>query len=98
MTTQRTIVLELELLLERARKGELQVLILSSAHLPMTPEGWGELKVEGYAAFGDLVHRLDKASLKGAHAKTLEGLVGAAGELNKAFDVLVERFEPEETK
>lgn len=88
----RDLVLHLELLLERARRGEVQILITSSARLPLSPEGWGALEVEGYAAFGPLVPRLDEASLRGAFAKTLEGLAGAAGEANQGFEQLVARF------
>jgi hypothetical protein len=59
----------------------------------MTPEGWGTLEVEGFAAFGPLVPRLDETSLRNAHAKTLEGLTGAVGHAEGAFRALVARFE-----
>lgn len=97
MSTQRDLILHLEVLLERAKKGEVQMYIGSCAFLPLTVEGWGEMRVEGYAAFGSLVHRLDKESLKGVYAKTLEGLSGSAEQANAAFEKLVERFDaPEE--
>ena len=96
MSTQRDLVLHLEVLLERAKRGEVQFFISSAAILPFSPEGWGKMEVEGYAAFGSLAPRLDKESLKGAHAKTLEALMGAAGEANQAFDVLVARFDAPE--
>jgi len=90
----RDIVLYLEVMLDRARKGEIQFLIASSSRVPMTPEGWGSLDVEGFAAFGPLVPRLDETSLRNAHAKTLEGLAGAVGHADAAFKALLGRFEP----
>ncbi len=90
----RDLVIYLELLLERARKGEVQMLITSVASLPLSPAGWGSLEVEGYAAFGPLVPRLDEGSLRGAFAKTLEGLAGAAAQANGEFEQLAARFAP----
>lgn len=90
----RDLVLYLEVQLDRARKGEIQFLIASSSRVPMTPEGWGTLDVEGFAAFGPLVPRLDETSLRNAHAKTLEGLAGAVEHAEGAFRTLLGRFEP----
>jgi len=91
---QRALVLHLEALTASAKRGEVQFYISSAAVLPMTEAGWGAMQVEGYAAFGDLVARLDKPSLVSAYAKTLEGLQQAAGQANQGFEKLCERFEP----
>lgn len=98
MTDQRRrdLVLFLERMLERARRGEIQFFIASSAYLPFTPEGWGELKVEGFSAFGSLASRLDEDSLRAAYSKTLEGLAQSAGQANEGFEVLLERFATKE--
>lgn len=91
----RDIVLYLEVLLDRARRGEVQFLVASASRVPMSPEGWGSLEVEGFAAFGPLVPRLDEPSLRNAHAKTLEGLAGAVEQAEGAFRALVTRFDAE---
>jgi hypothetical protein len=89
---KRDLVLFLERMLERARQGQVQFFIASAAYLPFTPEGWGQLDVEGFSSFGSLVPRLDEQSLRAAYAKTLEGLAQSAGHANEAFEALLERF------
>lgn len=74
----------------------MQFLVASTSRVPMSPEGWGSLEVEGFAAFGPLVPRLDEASLRNAHAKTLEGLAGAVEQAEGAFRALVTRFGAED--
>lgn len=88
----RDLVLYLEELLESARRGEVQFFVASAAVLPFRPEGWGRLDVQAFGAFGALAPRLDETSLRGAYAKTLEGVAQAAGELNVGFEKLLERF------
>lgn len=90
---KRDLVLFLERMLERARRGEIQFFVASSAYLPFTPEGWGQLDVEGFSAFGALAPRLDEPSLRAAYAKTLEGLAQSAGQANEAFEALLKRFD-----
>jgi hypothetical protein len=93
----RDLVMHLELLLEQARKGELQLLIVSAARLPFSPEGWGSLLVEGYAAFGPIARRFDETSLRATYAKTLEGVAGAAATADADFNELLKRFAEEPT-
>lgn len=90
---QRDLVLYLEGILERARRGEVQFFIASAAYLPFTPEGWGSMEIDAFAAFGSLAPRLDEASLRGAYAKTLEGLTQGAEQANDGFVKLLGRFD-----
>lgn len=89
-TPQLALVAYLELVLERARVGEVQFFVGSAGLTPAgEPTGFD---VQAYAALGDRIPRLRPADRSAAYVSTLEGLASANVELQKAMDPLLSRI------
>lgn len=80
---QPELVAFLELVLERARKGEVPFFVGSAALTP--PDEPSGLDVRAYAAIGSRVERWAPAARNAAYATTLEGLGSAAERLDASM-------------
>ena len=95
----RDLVLHLERLLDQAKSGEVQFLVVSAGVMPMRDlQAWGSLNVEVFSAMGSLVPRLAEDSLRQGYARTLEGLQQACGSLDESVRDLLQRFDTEPLK
>lgn len=85
-TAQPELVLFLERLLDRARAGEIQVLVCAAG---VTPEGEPTgFDVVAHAALGDRMPCYEPAHRRAAYATVLEGLQQAASQVDAAFQAV----------